>query len=248
MSAPLFGRFLEVALSSEDLPGSFAFYERLGFRSCPTGDAWPHRYAVLGDGQVHLGLHESALDSPVLSFVLPELVRARTRLLAAGLTPESEQLGEEALNCLQLRDPGGHVVLLQEARTFSPGAGASQSLCGRFLHLSLPQPDIALARLFWESGGLVALPEESLPYPHIPLAGDQLALAFHAPAFCRAPLLVFEHPEPARLRQAAQQSPPPLQPSPLRVPGRRLSGLNADYCLIEAPEGTLLLSIESTDH
>src|SRR6185437_9836647 len=133
-AAPL-GQFLELAIPTHDIAASVQFYERLGFTQRLTGDAWPHPYGVLGDGRIHLGLHQlpaaararegsydaaALLEGPSPCFVQPGLVRQAERLRQAGLVPEHLQLGEESLHHLWLRDPGGHALLMQEARSFSP--------------------------------------------------------------------------------------------------------------------------------
>lgn len=251
MPAPL-GRFLELALPTHDIASSVQFYERLGFTQRLTGDAWPHPYGVLGDGRIHLGLHQrpagatAPLEAPTPCFVHPGLARQAERLRQLGLEPDAVQFGEESLHHLWLRDPGGHALLMQEARTFSPvqldarDAGApghtgAASLCGEFLQLSLPEPDFEAALAFWERAGFVGMPAEELPYAHQPLTSDQLDLAFHAPRSCDAPLLLFEMLDPAmtlaRLRELdiAPRSRPPRA---LQQPGN---------VLLEAPEGTLLL-------
>lgn len=255
------GQFLELALPTRDIAASVQFYERLGFMQRLTGDAWPHPYGVLGDGRIHLGLHQrdeaaaatAPLEGPTPCFVHPELGRYAARLRDAGLEPDSMQLGEESLHHLWLRDPGGHALLMQEARTFSPAgldtsvdagdagvdagphARAGGSLCGEFLHLSLPEPDFEAALAFWERAGFVGVPAEEEPYAHQPLTSDQLDLAFHAPRGCDAALLLFEMLDPAatlaglREREIRPLSRPPR---PLQQPGN---------ILLEAPEGTLLL-------
>ncbi len=252
-AAPLFGRFLELALPTQDIVASVQFYERLGFRQLLTGDAWPHRYGVLSDGRVHLGLHETgaaaalSFGSVAPSFVLPGLARSVAALRAAGIEPEAVHFGDESLHHLQLRDPGDNPVRLQEARTFSPDAGErpagapqepveapAQSLCGYFMHLSLPQTDFAAARGFWERAGWVALPEEDSPYPHLPLTADQLDLAFHARGGIAAPFLAFECADvPAALERLSA-----LDIAPLARPARAM--LVAGAALLCAPEGTLL--------
>src|SRR5262249_2576107 len=147
-----FGRFLELALATQDITASVPFYEWLGFASFLTGDAWQHRYGVVGDGHIHLGPHEWSLPSPAVTFLLPQLERALPRLSESGLQPEQALLAGDQLHQLRLRDPGGNAVLLLEARTFSPTAleHLAESLCGYFLHLSLPQSDFQAARTFWE--------------------------------------------------------------------------------------------------
>jgi catechol 2,3-dioxygenase-like lactoylglutathione lyase family enzyme len=233
--AAMFGRFLELAIATEDIAASVQFYERLGFAQLLTSDAWPHRYGVLSDGRIHLGLHECALPSPSVCFVLPELVQARARLVAAHMEPELARLGEDQLHELRLRDPAGHAIRLLEARTYSPGAPANgESVCGYFSHLSLPESDFELARSFWERAGFVALSEIDEPYPHLPLTSDRLDLAFHRRRTFDAPLLVFECADLDQRRARLQGLDIPLSSELPR-------GVEpSDSVLIEAPEGTLL--------
>ena len=237
----MFGRFLELAIATPDIALSVQFYERLGFVQLPTSDAWPHRYGVLSDGRIHLGLHECAMPSPSVCFVLPELAQARARLVAAHIEPELTRLGEDQLHQLRVRDPAGQAITLLEARTYSPAAPPTggESLCGYFSHLSLPEPDFKRARAFWERAGFVALPELEEPYAHLPLTSDRLNLGFHRRRTFDGPLLVFECADLAaqRMRLAALNI--PLSSEMPRGVDRARS------VLIEAPEGTLLWSIGS---
>jgi catechol 2,3-dioxygenase-like lactoylglutathione lyase family enzyme len=238
----MFGRFLELGIATPDIAASVQFYERLGFSQLITGDAWSHRYGVLGDGRVHLGLHERAMPSPALTFVLPQLARSQARLRAAKFEPDAT-LSEDSLHRLQLRDPGGHAVTLLEARTYSPAAPgvAAESLCGYFSHLSLPQPDYEAAREFWERAGFVALPEEDRPFAHLPLTSDHLDLGFHQPRTFDAPLLVFECADAARAIGRLGELGVPLTAQLPRGLDRQRNAL------IEAPEGTALLLVQSPE-
>jgi len=259
MPAPL-GQLLELAIPTRDIAASVLFYERLAFSQRLTGDAWPHPYGVLGDGRIHLGLHQLSspdgaqpreavplLEGPTPCFVHPELARHAEQLREHGLYCERRELRDDSLHHLWLRDPGGNALLMQEARTFSPGdatgterSSATPSLCGYFLQLSLPQPDFAAALQFWERAGFVGLPEQAAPYAHQPLTSDQLELAFHAPHSCDAPLLVFEVPDlqTTRTRLAAQGILPATRlPRALQASGN---------LLLQAPEGTLLLLVPTS--
>jgi catechol 2,3-dioxygenase-like lactoylglutathione lyase family enzyme len=243
-----FGRFLELSLGTHDIAASVLFYERLGFAQFMTGDAWPHRYGVVGDGRIHLGLHECTLPSPAVSFVLPQLARAQAQLQARQIRAELALLGDDALHQLRLRDPGGHAVVLLEARTFSPTplARAAESLCGYFMHLSLPQSNFEAARAFWEDAGLIALAAEEAPYPHLPLTSDQLNLAFHRAELCPAALLVFACPDlgAARARLAKQGT---IRSGEPRLTTAVASLTAAPAVLITAPEGTSLLLVQAVD-
>lgn len=232
----MFGRFLELAIATADIAASVLFYERLGFTQLITNDVWPHRYGVLTDGRIYIGLHEQIVPSPAVTFVLPGLREARTRLLAAEFALSLERLGEEELHQLRLIDPGGTAVTLLEARTFSPLGATVQrdSVCGYFLQLGLPQQDYARARRFWERGGFVALPELAEPYAHLPLTSDGLDLGFHRRRLLEVPMLVFECDDPVRQRaQLAELNLPVSDQLP-----RALDPAMAT--VIEAPEGTLL--------
>jgi hypothetical protein len=239
-AALMFGRFLELGIATPDIAGSVQFYERLGFSQLITGDAWSHRYGVLSDGRLHLGLHERPMPSPALTFVLPQLASSQSRLRAANFEPELAALGEDSLHQLRLRDPAGHAVTLLEARTYSPAAGAQpQSLCGYFSHLSLPQGDYQAACEFWERAGFVALPEEDEPYPHLPLTSDQLDLGFHQPRTFDAPLLVFECADLAGTMGRLRALELPLATQLPRGLDRKRSAL------IEAPDGSALLLLQA---
>jgi hypothetical protein len=237
----MFGRFLELGITTSGIVESLQFYERLGFTQLITGDAWPHHYGVLSDGRLHLGLHERPMASPALTFVLPQLTRAQQRLRAAGFEWQHAVLGDESLNQLQLRDPGGNAVTLLEARTYSPAApGAGlPSLCGYFSYLSLPQADPEAAREFWERAGFVALGPEDEPFAHLPLTSDYLDLGFHSPQLFDAALPVFEcadlSAQVERLRERAITLAAPLP----RGLDRQRSAL------VIAPEGTALLLVQA---
>jgi len=239
----MFGRFLEIAVATADIAASVLFYERLGFTQLITSDAWSHRYGVLTDSRLQLGLHERDMPSPSVTFVLPELARSMTRMRAAQFEPEVTCLGEDALHQVRLRDPGGHSVTLLEARTYSPAPPgiAVESICGYFSHLSLPEQDFEAAREFWERAGFVALAAEDQPFPHLPLTSDHLDLAFHQRRTFDAPLLVFECADVASSLTQLQQWDIPLSKELPRGLDRK------QHALIESPEGTLLLLMPPRD-
>ena len=155
------GRFLELGLGAADVAASLAFYESLGFVQAPVGEAWPHPYAVVTDGRLHLGLHGIDVEAPLLTFVTPDL-RARLDGLAhAGLEVEQARLDDVTLNEARFRDPAGLHVRLLEARTYSPPAldPGFESALGWFESLAVETADPARAGRFWESLGGVAFEE-----------------------------------------------------------------------------------------
>jgi hypothetical protein len=207
-----------------------------------TGDAWPHPYGVLTDGRLHLGLHQTRLDSPALTFVRPGIAGHRAELERAGIELSTANIGGEVFNELGFRDPAGQAVKMLEARTYSPAARqpAEPSRCGTFRRISLPATDFEGVSRFWRQLGLEVDEEAARPYPHLPLAGEGLELALHRPRFFPEPLLTFQDVAMgARIAALRELDVGTLQPPPAGLATR------ANAVLI-APEGTALLLLEDT--
>ena len=236
----MLGRFLEIGIRTTDIRASVEFYERLGFSQAQTADTWPHPYGVLTDGRIFLGLHQSAFDSPTLTFVHADLAHYGRELQSQGLQLAYQRTAEHEFNTIGLKDPAGQMLALIEARTYSPVPRRPQrvSLCGYFEEFSMPSTDFAAAKAYWERCGFVATEETDLPYPHLALTSDHLDIAFHAPRTHDRPMLVFRdqgmHERLGKLRDLALgtwRDPP--------------HGLDARANgLLTAPEGTALLFLE----
>ena len=152
----MFGQFLEISLHSTDLVRSIAFYEELGFTELSVGEIWSHPYAVISDGRLHIGLHGYEFESPALTFVRPHLSDEVDDLKARGIRFAFLKTGDDEFNELGFHDPGGHMVAVLEARTYSPpGFGTCcASRLGRFDHFALPATDVAESAGFWQRLGL----------------------------------------------------------------------------------------------
>jgi catechol 2,3-dioxygenase-like lactoylglutathione lyase family enzyme len=229
-------RFHEISVTTPDIGASIDFYERLGFWQAPTGDAWPHRYGVVTDGRMVLGLHE-APDFAAITFVHPDVAQVAGTLDETGVPLRLRQTDPEVFNRIEFADPAGQPIRVLAARTFSPADNWAerQSACGYFAHYSMPARDSAAVAAFWEPLGFVAMPEVADPYPHLSLTSDGINLALHSPRLLPGLALVFcEEAMAAKisgLRQAGVEF-------ELSLP----RGLAADdNALLEAPEGTLLL-------
>lgn len=235
----MLGRFLEIGIRTEDIRASVEFYERLGFTQAQTGDTWQHPYGVLTDGRLYLGLHQTRLDSPTLTFVRPQIAGHLAALERAGIEPTTVNIGSEIFNEIAFRDPAGQAVRLLEARTYSPaGSALETSRCGTFGWLSAPAADFDAVRNFWEALGLAAAGEDAQPFPHALLRGDGVDLALHSPRFFAEPLLIFRDSDmAARIAGLRELGLGPLQPPP--------RGLDAKTnALLTAPEGTVLLLLQ----
>jgi catechol 2,3-dioxygenase-like lactoylglutathione lyase family enzyme len=236
----MLGRFLEIGIQTPDIRASVEFYERLGFTQAQTGDVWPHPYGVLTDGRLWIGLHQSQLDSPALTFVRPEIAAHVTALEQRGIELSRINTGSEVFNEIGFRDPAGHAVRLLEARTYSPvdRSARDSSLCGPFRWPSLPARNPDAVREFWEKLGFTAAEETAEPYPHRRLSAEAIELALHRPRFFAEPLLVFVAPRmSARIAHLRELGIGCIEPAPAGLDSRASA-------LLVAPEGTALLLIE----
>lgn len=197
------GRFLELGLAAPDILESLHFYRTLGFTELAVGEVWPHKYAVVTDGTLVIGLHEDPVASPVVTLVQPSLRRHVLTLQDAGTEFDETRLGEDEFNRAVLRDPDGTAVMLVEARTYSPAPETpAPSLLGECLELALPVRDALAAAHFWAplAPRLAAHREE--PEPRFRLALDRLVLGLGTrPALAR-PLLVYRVTDAAALQAA----------------------------------------------
>ncbi len=221
-----FGRFLEVSLPAGDVLRSLNFYRALGFHELTTGDVRRWHYAVVTDGSIAIGLHGAGLDEPALSFVRPNLARQVRALEQTGQAFEFTRLGAEEFNEAALRTPDGQMILMMEARTFSPGApgSAPEVVIGHCSEVSLACADVAVTREFFEAAGFLSAAEHDASPAR--LAAPGLTLGLHATGPQAAPVLRFAAP-----RQAPQQ----LEELGLRVVRGPLGPV------LTAPEGTRLL-------
>jgi catechol 2,3-dioxygenase-like lactoylglutathione lyase family enzyme len=234
-------RFHEISISTPDIGASVDFYERLGFWQAPTGDVWPHRYGVVTDGRMVLGLHEVP-DFAAITFIHPEVAQVAETLDRTGVPLTLRQTDPEVFNRIEFADPADQAIRVLAARTFSPAdhSAERQSACGYFAHYSMPAKDSAAVAAFWEPLGFVAMPEEADPYPHQSLTSDGINLALHSPRLLPAMALVFcEEGMAAKISS--------LRDAGVEFDASLPRGLAADSnALLEAPEGTLLLLLTGT--
>ncbi len=233
----MIGRFLEVSVHAPDVLASLEFYERLGFSQTTTGEAWPYPYAVVTDGRLGIGLHERELaQSPLLAFVLPDLYGHLEALENHGLEILSRRLGGDVFNEVTIATPGGQLLRLLEARTYSPSqrAPGENSSLGWFEEFMLPVADIGVAERFWERLGFVPAEESEEPFLHIGMTSDSFDVALVAGGALTRPALMFtDAAMPARIRMLADKG-----AEFARLPG----GLDPSrHALLVAPEGTQLL-------
>jgi hypothetical protein len=234
----LAGRFLELGLAAPDILESLHFYRTLGFTELAVGEVWPHKYAVVTDGALFIGLHENPVAAPVITLVQPSLRQHVLALQDAGTEFETTRLGEDEFNLAVLRDPDGLAVMLVEARTYSPAPETPPaSLLGECLELALPVRDALAAAHFWAplAPRLAAHREE--PEPRFRLAVDGLVLGLGTRPALTRPLLVYRVADAASLQAAFDRLgvfPGPAADLPGESWGTIRSPEGADIALLKA--------------
>lgn len=189
----MLGQFLEVALVTGDTGGDWQQLQGLGFEPAPTGDIWPHPYGVVACAGLAIGLHARGDEPLCLMFVRPDVAGLHRELMARGVRIETAKLGSDAFNELALREPGGMLLRVLEARTYSPPADLpGRTRLGHFDAISLPCRDLAAASAFWKALGYEPLPSDA------PLEGIRVPatpVACHSRRVLAEPALLFRQPD-----------------------------------------------------
>ena len=55
------GRFLELSVQTPSILESLHFYKSLGFTELESNDIYSHKYTVISDGELNIGLHLSLI-------------------------------------------------------------------------------------------------------------------------------------------------------------------------------------------
>jgi hypothetical protein len=186
----MLGRFLELALVTEDPGAGWNELRQLGFADATSGDIWTHPYGVVACEDLAIGLHARGNEPMSLVFVRPQVAELERDLSARFIDVENIRLGSDVFNELGIREPGGTLLRVIEARTFSPPSELpEQTVLGRFRWISLPCADLADAQGFWERLDMDVL-QRDVPWPTLAVKG--LPIAYHENSSLRQPALVFD--------------------------------------------------------
>jgi hypothetical protein len=187
----MLGHFLELSVPTTNIIDSLGFYRSLGFQELEIGEMWPHKYAVVSDGELCIGLHDGKFESPAVTFVHQDLAREARSMLDHGFDFKCLKVDEDEFNELAFVDLDGHHVTMIEARTFTPvDENTDNSLCGRWFELSLPAKDALRAGRFWAplAPELLRMREEPTTHMRFNAAGISLGLsesiALTGPSLC----------------------------------------------------------------
>ena len=189
----MLGNYLEFSVHAPDIIESLAFYKTLGFSELESGDVWPHKYAVVSDGELCIGLHDRELEEPALTFVHRDLAKHARAMSDHGFDFNLLKIDTDVFNELGLRDRDGNMISMIEARTFTPPAeDVDRSICGKWFELSLPAKDAMRAGRFWAplAPAMIELREEPTPHLRFDAAGMPLGLSEHNALKVPAPCFV----------------------------------------------------------
>jgi catechol 2,3-dioxygenase-like lactoylglutathione lyase family enzyme len=239
----LIGRFLEISIEAPDILASIEFYRGLGMLPATTGEIWSHRYGVLSDGNLVVGLHDYSFPSPSLTYVRPELSKNLADLKAQAGSLAFAKTADDEFNEAGFTDPDGHMVTVLEARTFSPLEidRSDITILGHFSEYGLPVKNLDVSIAFWENLGFVMTERSDGALPFASLTGDFINLGLYVNPRMRAPALVFRETDMAeRIEYISAQG---YQVSP----GTPVSAGHLSGAALQAPEGTWIYLLPETD-
>ena len=230
------GRFLEFSARTPDILDSLGYYKMLGFSELEIGDVWSHKYAVVTDGVLCIGLHDRVFDAPTISFVQQDLAKRARAMTDHGFDFSFMRLDEDVFNELGLADRDGHGVTMLEARTFTGGDEFdNDSACGTWFELSLPVRDAVHSARFWASVAPNLLRVREEPTTHMRFDIDGAALGLSESIALNSPSLCFRCQDKEALLALIDKH---------GLPHEKFPGYEGAFVALKAPEGTMLYAFD----
>ncbi len=230
------GRFLEFGVRTPDILESLHFYKSLGFTELECADVYSHKYAVVSDGELCIGLHDCDFDSPAITYVQADLAKHARSMTDHGFDFTFLHLDEDVFNTLGFRDRDDHPVTMVEARTFHMSEEAeNDSLCGSWFELTLPVRDTVRAAQFWAPIAPALLQMREEPTVHMRFDATGVALGLSESIALRAPSLCFRCQDRETLMALLDQR---------GFDYEKFPGFEGAFVAIRAPEGTTLFVFE----
>ena len=226
------GRFLEFGVQTSDIQESLHFYKLLGFTELETADVYSHKYAVVSDGELSIGLHDCEFDAPAITFVQADLAKHARSMTDHGFDFRLIRLEEDVFNMVGFRDRDGHSITMVEARTYNMDEDAEKdSLCGNWFELTLPVRDTVRAARFWAPIAPTLLEMREEPTVHMRFDATGVSLGLSESIALAGPSLCFRCQDIEAL--FAQ-----LDTQGFRY--EKFPGFEGAFAAIRAPEGTIL--------
>ena len=226
------GRFLEFSVQTPDILESLGFYKMLGFAELEIGDVWPHKYAVISDGVICIGLHDRDFHAPAVTFVQADLAKRARSMSDHGFDFNVMHLGEDEFNRLGFSDRDGHQLTMVEARTFSRGDELDKdSACGNFFELSLPVRDAVRTARLWASVAPSVLRMREEPTVHMRFDAGSIPVGLSESIALNGPSLCFKCSDKDDLALLIERHGFAQETFP---------GFEGAFVALKAPEGTTL--------
>ena len=230
------GRYLELSLYTPNILESLGFYKMLGFSELEIGDVWSHKYAVVTDGVLCIGLHDQHFEGPSLTFVQQDLAKHVRSMTDQGFDFRVVQLDEDAFNELGLDDRDGHRITMLEARTFTGGDEFdNDSACGTWFELSLPTRNAVHGARFWASVAPVVLEFREEPTTHMRFDAGGAAVGLSESIALEMPSLCFRCQHKQELFDLIERH---------GFQHQKFPGYEGAFVSITAPEGTTLFAFD----
>ena len=230
------GRFLEFSIRTPDIIESLSYYKLIGFTEREIGDVWTHKYAVVSDGILNIGLHDRVFDAPAVTFVHHNLAKRARKMTDHGFDFSFMRLGEEVFNELGLPDSDGHMVTMLEARTFT-GADDfdDDSLLGTWFELSLPVQNAVKSARFWAAVAPNVLRVREEPTVHMRFDAAGAPLGLSESIALKNPSLCFRCHDKEALMHAIERH---------GLEYEKYPGFEGAFLALVAPEGTMLYAFD----
>lgn len=233
----MLGRFLEYSVHTPDILESLGFYKSLGFVEQESGDVWAHKYAVVSDGNLCIGLHEKEIQSPAVTFVQPDVAKRARSMADHGFDFVFMKVGADEFNELGLRDRDKNNVWMLEARTFAlPDEDTNDSLCGSWFEVTLPSRDVVRNARFWAPLAPKILEMREEPTTHMRFDAGGISLGLSESIALEIPSLCFKCRDKSLLESLIEQH---------GLKHAMYPGFEGALMEIVAPEGTRLYVFDS---
>jgi hypothetical protein len=230
------GRFLEFSVRTPQILDSLGYYKILGFTESSIGDVWTHKYAVVGDGVLCIGLHDREFDAPAITFVQQDLAKHARAMTDHGFDFTFMHLDEDVFNEMGLADRDGNRITMVEARTFSTtDESVRDSVCGTWFELSLPVRDALRSARFWGSVAPEVLRMREEPTTHMRFNIGSIPVGLSESIALDAPSLCFKCQDRDALMALIHRH---------DLPHRKFPGFEGAFVALKAPEGTTLFAFD----
>jgi hypothetical protein len=230
------GRFLEFSIRTPDIIESLSFYKLLGFTDREIGDVWSHKYAVIGDGVLNIGLHDRVFDAPSITFVQQDLAKRARSMTDHGFDFSFMRLDEDVFNEIGLADRDGHMVTMLEARTYTGSDEfEDDSILGTWFEMTLPVRDAVHSARFWAAVAPNLLRMREEPTVHMRFDAGGAALGLSESIALKAPSLCFRCHDKEALFAAIERH---------SLAHEKFPGFEGAFVVLRAPEGTRLYAFD----